>query len=58
MSSTIFLDLRLYRDVTGALQLDVFQKEVNRYLYPLWRSEIARTCLAGIAIGEIIGRES
>jgi len=53
-SSAIFLDLRLYRDTVGALQLDVFQKAMNRYLYPLWRSEIPRTCLAGIAIGEII----
>ena len=53
-SSAIFLDLKLYKDAAGALQLDVFQKAMNRYLYPLWRSEIPRTCLAGIAIGEII----
>ena len=31
-------------NTVGALQLDVFQKAMNRYLYPLWRSEIPRTC--------------
>ena len=46
---------RLDRLASLCLMWDVvFQKAMNRYLYPLWRSEIPRTCLAGIAIGEII----
>jgi hypothetical protein len=53
-ASAIFLDLRLSRSPTGDLAFEVFQKQINRYLYPLWTSEIPRDTLAGIAIGEII----
>ena len=54
LTRAIFLDLLLTKDDTGELETDVFQKAMNKYLYPLWRSEIPRTTLAGIAIGEII----
>ena len=53
-SSAIFLDLRFSRTSAGGLATDVYQKPINKYLYPLWTSEIPRDTLAGIAIGEII----
>jgi hypothetical protein len=53
-SSAIFLDLRFSRSPAGDLAFEVYQKPINRYLYPLWKSEIPRDTLAGIAIGEII----
>ena len=36
------------------MESKVFQKKQNRFLYPLWTSEIPRSTLAGIAIGECI----
>jgi hypothetical protein len=53
-SSAIFLDLRFSRTLTGELATDVYQKPINKYLYPLWSSEIPRDTLAGICIGEVI----
>ena len=50
----IFLDLHLSVSASGAVESSVYQKEQNRFLYPLWNSEIPRSTLAGIAIGECI----